>query len=80
MIIIITSITITRSMDGRLSMGLHVTLLGLMDFWINKENCRLLLPTCLSHVTQECIIKFVRLVIQKESLLGSLGMNLMSWQ
>lgn len=28
-------------------MGLHVTLLGPMDFWINKENGRLLLPTCL---------------------------------
>lgn len=37
-------------MDGGLSTGFHVTLLGLMDFWINKENGRLLLPTCLSHV------------------------------
>ena len=37
-------------MDDRLRMGLYVNLLGMVDFWINKKDCRLLLSTLLSHV------------------------------
>lgn len=58
-------------MDDRLSMGLYVNLLGMVDFWINKKPCGLSLSTFFPMSLQECIIKFARLVMQTEIFLSS---------
>lgn len=62
-------------MDDRLSMGLYVNLLGMVDFWINKKCCRLSLATFFPISLQECIIRFVRPLILNEVFLSSRVMN-----
>lgn len=62
-------------MDDRLSMGLYINLLGMIDFWINKKCCRLSLSTFFPMSLQECIIKFARLLRQNEVFLSSPVMN-----
>lgn len=62
-------------MDDRLSMGLYVNLLGVVDFYINKSVVDCYYPPSFPMSVQECIIMFARLITQKEVFLNSLAMN-----
>lgn len=62
-------------MDDRLSMGLYINLLGMVDFWINKKCCTLSLSTFFPMSVQECLTKCAWRPMQNEVFLSSQVMD-----